>query len=165
MNNSQNKRHAKSIFSVKGFQGRVVVAVAIAGLSCVGVNAYLCYAYVVSSYDFIFQHSTLPQEVVAGRYAELLEVWAVLSAINISIVLVVALWAMYVTHRAAGPIYHLRKTIEKVRAGKLDERLHLRHKDDFHDLAKAFNELLDDLQNARPPSADAAPGRAGRRGH
>jgi methyl-accepting chemotaxis protein len=161
MTHPQNKRHAKSIFSVKGFQGRVVVAVAVAGLSCVGVNAYLCYAYVVSSYDFIFQHSTLPPEAIDGRYAELLEVWAVLSAINVSIVLVVALWAMYVTHRAAGPIYHLRKTIEKVRAGKLDERLHLRHKDDFQELARDFNELLDELQQKRAtdPNRSETPSR------
>jgi len=156
MTHPDNKRHAKSIFSVKGFQGRVVVAIAAAGLSCVGVNAYLCYAYVVSSYDFIFQHSTLPAEVIDGRYAELLEVWAVLSAVNVAIVLVVAVWAMYVTHRAAGPIYHLRKTIEKIRAGKLDERLHLRHKDDFHDLARDFNELLDELQRKREAEASRA---------
>ena len=128
------------------FQGRIAFLVVLAGLLCIGTTAYLYYAYVGDSYAFILKYSTLPQEIASGRYRELYTFLLSLTAINVVIILVVAGWTFSVTHRAVGAVYHMRRVVEAVRAGNTGERIHLRERDEFQDLAKSLNALLDETQ-------------------
>ena len=146
MTNPQEKRSRKSVLIDGGFQGRVVSFIVLAGVLCVGVTAYLCYAYVVDSYDFILRRSSLPQELIDERYRDLLTFLVSLSLVNLLIVAVVAIWALFITHRAAGSVYHMKRVIDEIRAGKVTERIHLREKDEFQGLARSFNAMMDELQ-------------------
>jgi len=146
MTNPQEKRSRKSVLIDGSFQGRVVSFIVLAGVLCVGVTAYLCYAYVVDSYDFILRRSSLPQELIDERYRDLLTFLVSLSLVNLLIVAVVAIWALFITHRAAGSVYHMKRVIDEIRAGKVTERIHLREKDEFQGLARSFNAMMDELQ-------------------
>ena len=67
---------------------------------------------------------------------------------------------IYVTHRVSGPIYHLHKVIRAIHDGKIDERVYLRQKDEFHDVARSFNAMMDKFAQsegaAGPAKSEAA---------
>lgn len=146
MTHHENHRHGSSVFQLKGFRGRLVVLIVVAGLLCISLMSGLFYAYVAESYALVLKNSTLPPELIAERLSELQNMALALGGLGLLVVVVVAVWAIYITHRVSGPIYHLGKVIQSIQAGKLDERLQLRAKDEFHDLARAFNQLMDQLQ-------------------
>ncbi|MBI2754153.1 MAG: hypothetical protein HYX46_11710 [Betaproteobacteria bacterium] len=129
-----------------GFQGRIVSFIVVAGFVCIGITSYLYYSYVVDSYDFILKHASLPQELIDERYRDLYRLWVSLSLLNLLVILVIATWSLFVTHRAAGSVYHMKQVINEVRSGNSGARIHLRQKDDFQDLAKSLNEMLDEVQ-------------------
>ncbi|MDK9708660.1 MAG: methyl-accepting chemotaxis protein [Desulforhopalus sp.] len=56
-----------------------------------------------------------------------------------SALLVVA--AMFLTHRIAGPLFRLEKTLDSMLKGKLDDTIFLRTNDEGKDLAKKINEF------------------------
>lgn len=146
MTDPQKQRSKKNILIMPGFQGRMVFLIILVGFVCTVLNAYLYYAYVVDSYDFIFKYSSLPQEVMDARYRDLFVFGAVLALANFLVILVIAIWALFITHRAAGSVYHINRVIDEIRSGNVGERVHLRDKDEFQDVAESFNQMMDELQ-------------------
>lgn len=146
MTGSKKQRGWKSILIDAGFQWRIVSIIVLAGFLCIAITSYLCYSYVVESYDFILRHSSLPQEIIDQRYRDLYGLWVSLGLLNLLIILIVAAWALVITHRAAGSVFHMRRVIGEIRSGNSSARVHLREKDEFQDLAKSLNGMLDELQ-------------------
>lgn len=66
-------------------------------------------------------------------------------------VAVTVLQAARVAHRVAGPEYRLQQALQRIRAGDLTFRVHLRKGDLLGGLANECNELLEWL-NANPPA-------------
>lgn len=145
MSEHPQQRSKRNLFIMPGFQGRMILFVLLTGIVCTALTGYLYYTYVVDSYDVILRHSSLPQELRDQRYQDLQMFGASLGIATIVATLAVSLWALFITHRAAGSIYHLRRVIDEIRAGNLSARVHLREKDEFQDLARAFNEMMDRL--------------------
>jgi len=52
------------------------------------------------------------------------------------------LFALYMTHYIAGPIYRFERTFERLRAGDLSVQVRLRKRDEFQEVARLFNESL-----------------------
>jgi len=146
MLDAKKQRSKKNLLIRPGFQGRIILFVVLAGLISTLVNGYLYHSYVVGSYDFILKYSTLPPELIANRYHDLYIFGLSLAGITLLITLVIAVWSLFVTHRAAGAVYHIKKVIEDIRAGNATARVHLREKDEFQDLASSFNQMMDELQ-------------------
>ena len=146
MTQSKVRRSKKSILIDASFQGRLVSFIVLAGFLCIAITSYLYYSYVVDSYDFILKHTSLPQEIIDERYRDLYGLWVSLSLLNLLIILVISTWALFITHRAAGSVYHMKRVINEIRSGNTKERVHLREKDEFQDLARSFNAMLDELQ-------------------
>lgn len=144
MNDAKKQRSWKSILIDARFQGRVVAVIAVAGFLSVVLTTYLYYAYVADSYRVIFSHAKLPQAIVDERYDDLFQLWLALTVLNVAIILVVAVWSVVITHRAAGAVYHMTRVIAEFRAGNAQARAHLREKDEFKGLASALNALLDE---------------------
>jgi nitrogen fixation/metabolism regulation signal transduction histidine kinase len=128
------------------FQGRMVFLIILAGFVCTVLNAYLYYSYVVDSYDFIFKYSSLPPELKDARYRDLFVFGAFLALANFLVILTIAIWALFITHRTAGSVYHMKRVIDEITSGNIKERVHLREKDEFQDVAKSFNQMMDELQ-------------------
>ena len=142
------KRRKTRLLIMPGYQARMVFFVVLAGFICAIFNGYLYYAYVSGSYDFILKHSTLSQDLVAQRYDDLLIVGLGLGAATLLITFVIAFWALVITHRAAGAVYHIGRVVNEIRAGNVTARVHLRKKDEFKSLASAFNQMVDELQQS-----------------
>lgn len=146
MTDPREKRSKRSLLIDGGFQGRIVSFILLAGILCIGVTAYFCYAYIVDSYDFILKRSSLPKELIDERYGDLFTFLVSMSMVNLLIVVVIAAWALFVTHRAAGSVYHMKRVIDEIKSGNAQERVRLREKDEFQGLARSFNAMMDELQ-------------------
>ena len=59
--------------------------------------------------------------------------------------------ALRFSHRIAGPIYRITKSLQQVRSGDIGFRVHLRQGDHLTEIAAELNLLLDWL-NANPPA-------------
>jgi len=68
----------------------------------------------------------------------------------------VAIQSVFVTHRIVGPAYHLRRVMEKLAAGKVEARAHLRRWDRLKDLEGALNALGESLQQKEQARAERA---------
>lgn len=141
-----DKRSKKHTLAASGFLGRIIFLILLAGLFCVILNAYLYYLYVVGSYDFILKQSNLSQEIIDERYSELYTLWVALTLVSSVIIIFITTWALFLARRVTGPIYHIKRVISELGSGNSSARVHLREKDQFHDLAISFNELIDELQ-------------------
>lgn len=155
----KQRRIIRNILVMPLFQGRVVLLVVLAGLACTAVTGFLFYFYIVDSYDFLIQHSTLSLELEDQRYDDLAHYGLSLAVATLLANLAIAIWSLLATHRTAGAIYHLQSVIWEIKRGDLNARVHLRRKDDFQDLANSFNEMMDQLQNriTIPGNSDALP--------
>jgi len=146
MDRANYQRKTRNLLLDWGFQGGVLLLILATGLLCIGTTAFLSHSYVADSYAFIFKHSSLPQDLVTARYSDLYRFLFSLTLLNCAIVLVVAGWTVLMTHRAAGSIFHIKRVIGEIHAGNTAARVQLRKNDEFQDLARAFNEMMDDLQ-------------------
>ncbi len=52
--------------------------------------------------------------------------------------------ALYLSHRIAGPVYHINRVLDERLAGNKEIRIHTRKNDFFSDLVKKINALLDE---------------------
>jgi methyl-accepting chemotaxis protein len=56
-------------------------------------------------------------------------------------IIFVGILTLFVTHRIAGPIFRIKRGIRDLADGRLNETIHLRKKDEFHDVAEELNTL------------------------
>ena len=75
---------------------------------------------------------------------------AVGAVLVVHIVLVVWL-GLLASHRIAGPIYRIRKTMAEVTKGNMNVRVHLRDGDKLGEVADTFNEMMDSLADRIAP--------------
>ena len=143
---TRHRRSKKNLWLMPGFQGRMILLLIFGVFGCSLLNGYLYYAYVDDSYTFILKYSTLSQNLIDQRHRDLLIFGVALAVISLLITLIFAVWALVLTHRAAGAVYHIKRVIGEIRAGDVTRRVHLRKKDEFQDLAAAFNQLMDEVQ-------------------
>jgi len=57
------------------------------------------------------------------------------------------LGGILISHRIVGPLYQLRKAMEKVSEGNLEQRLRFRQGDDFENLAETFNRMMEAIRS------------------
>ncbi len=55
--------------------------------------------------------------------------------------------SIFISHEISGPVYHLEKSLRKVKDGDFNEHIKLRKGDELKDLAIAFNEMTGALRN------------------
>ncbi|MGQ0525396.1 MAG: HAMP domain-containing protein [Betaproteobacteria bacterium] len=146
MADQKQQRRNRNVFILPDFQGRMILFVLLTGFICMTLNSYLYYQYVVDSYDFILRHSSLSPDLKDQRYSDLLVFGISLGVATLVATLAVAIWALFASHRAAGSIYHLKRVIDEIKSGNVNERVHLREKDQFQDLARSFNEMMDQMR-------------------
>ncbi len=63
------------------------------------------------------------------------------------IFLTATLRGVYLSHRIAGPMKRFEMAFGKVKNGDFSIRIELRNKDEMHDLAGAFNKMMDELDS------------------
>ncbi|MDD5680809.1 MAG: HAMP domain-containing protein, partial [Candidatus Omnitrophica bacterium] len=60
--------------------------------------------------------------------------------------ILIFIFAIFISHRIAGPIYRIKSVIREMGEGKLDVPVYLRKNDELHDLAEEINKLQESLK-------------------
>ncbi len=68
---------------------------------------------------------------------------------NLCIMVIMAVFGIFFSHRIAGPLYHIETVVAEVLAGNDTERVHLRPRDFVHDLANEVNALIEDYTRVK----------------
>ena len=68
---------------------------------------------------------------------------------NLCIMVIMAVFGIFFSHRIAGPLYHIETVVADVLAGRGSERVQLRPRDFVHDLADQINALLDEYSRVK----------------
>jgi len=86
---------------------------------------------------------------VQNLYGELKQVAIILLVVCFCFTLFCALLGILVSHKIAGPLEAFKRTFIEVRNGQTNSRINLRSGDEFKDVAREFNLLMDQLQKGR----------------
>lgn len=71
------------------------------------------------------------------------------SLISVALVgIATAIVVMYLSHRIAGPLYNIERSIKEVGKGDLTTKIQLRSTDEMAKLAGCINEMTDNLKNS-----------------
>ncbi|MBU4375943.1 MAG: methyl-accepting chemotaxis protein [Candidatus Omnitrophica bacterium] len=90
----------------------------------------------------------LSQVYPQGLFTAIFNKVAVALMKNMSVLAVlIFIFAIFISHRIAGPIYRVKSIIRDIGEGKLDKRIHLRKNDELHDLADELNKMQENLKS------------------
>jgi hypothetical protein len=67
---------------------------------------------------------------------------------NLLIAIVLSFFAVWYSHRIAGPVYRITSDVRSALLGRRGVRVHLRRKDELRELAAQINRLLEELDAA-----------------
>ncbi len=81
----------------------------------------------------------IPSAVVNSFKVEVIQL---LILMHFAFLVLTFLISLFVSHRIAGPIYKLRKSLDGARKGRL-EKVTFRSKDNFQELAESYNEAVE----------------------
>ncbi|MFN4216789.1 MAG: hypothetical protein ACK4HQ_05265 [Brevinematales bacterium] len=68
--------------------------------------------------------------------------------LSVVYLILIAVFGIFISHKMAGPIYRIKKTLDEASEGKIDIKtleFRLRKQDELHDLVKSFNRFLNKL--------------------
>lgn len=137
--NYQRKRYIIN----KGYQfrmlGTLLVLVLIATLVITLVNHYFMLSSIV---DYASEYGRTPagDELLTASFRPLV---IIIPLVFVVLAIVICL----VSHRIAGPLFRLKVFMEKVEKGDYTVHLRFRDRDAIHDVADAFNRMVEGIRN------------------
>lgn len=69
-----------------------------------------------------------------------------LVGMSVIFILVIALFGLFISHKMAGPVYRIKRTLEEAASGKIDIktlRFRLRKGDELQDLVESLNKFIE----------------------
>lgn len=127
----------------KSFQIRFMRFVIIACVLVCSISLLSQYFFIEWLLRILRDSKMMPLSLVLDLVAiseQLLEFTVILI---LGCVAIIVSLALFYSHRIAGPIYNMKKTIDSVIEGKRDARVRLRKNDYLFDLADKINQLLE----------------------
>ena len=141
---AKTQRKLKNLLLNKGIQVPAALLVILAGI--LFSNAILFYKFVKGNYEIFFHsYPTDAQEFIDLKFNDLQSFILILIAISAVTTIVLAVYALVISHRTAGAGFRIQAVIEEIKSGKADSRINLRKNDELQDLAQSFNELMDQV--------------------
>ena len=109
------------------------------------VTCGMIYYFVRENYTILVQYGGLEKDVIQTLYGELNILIAGIIGAFILFFVGTALIGIIFSHRIAGPIYAIKRTVRDVLAGR-DVELQFRNRDEFKELVDSFNEMVRQLR-------------------
>ena len=114
------------------------------------VNSSIFYIFTRENYTILVDLSPMDDATKKQLYLELRQILGWLLLGNACFLGVIAFIGLVYSHRTVGPLYHFKRVFEDIKNGNMKARVRLRPKDDFHDVALAFNEMMDAVAKREP---------------
>jgi methyl-accepting chemotaxis protein len=143
------KRNLKNLLINPRYQLRYVFWLTSSGFALVAVNAAIAYSYISENYVTLVDLSPMTDEAKAQLYGELRHLIVALSVLSILFMAIMSALGVLLSHRTAGPLYHFKRVFDEIKDGNHKQRVRLRPKDEFQDVAKSFNDMMDSLLNPK----------------
>ncbi|HWR57575.1 MAG TPA: methyl-accepting chemotaxis protein [Thermodesulfovibrionales bacterium] len=130
----------RNYFISKEFQGRFVLRFFLAILAGAVVftlifSIFSAHTITVTYEDSILKVDRTPK-ALAIEIVRTYGVYIVLLGLGISLV------SLFLSHRIAGPLYRLERSVEELTKGNLSFNITLRRKDELKELAASLNEMI-----------------------
>lgn len=140
--NIKTKFKRTQYFVAAGFQTKYVGLI----LLLMFVTAALC-SYVVYYTSMVLLGEKLASVYPQGRLIGIVRSvnWRILLSVAL-LTPVVALLGVYLSHKIAGPVYRIGKTLDAMASGDLRNRIVLRKGDELVSIANAINRLQESLR-------------------
>lgn len=142
---SKNRRSLKNLLLNPRFQMKYVGLTAGAALLLAAANATVFYAFTKENYAILVDLAPMTDEVKTQLYAELRHIMLMIALTSVGFIACVSGMMLYLSHRTAGPLYHFNRIFNDVRSGRTQARVRLRPNDDFQDVARSFNQMMDSI--------------------
>ena len=139
------KRKFKQILINPGFQFRYIFWITTSGFILVLINAMIAYSYIRENYITLVELSPMTDQTRALMYAELRNLIFALSVTSLCFLGLISVLGLILSHRTAGPLYHLNRVFNEIASGNRKARAKLRLQDEFQDVADSFNQMMDRL--------------------
>lgn len=155
--NTQSKRHLKNFLIDKKFQLGWVFRVAGMVAVIVAIMGYFLYGTLVESIELtnaqVLSTAAMTEQaqrsIVEKGARDQLYTGLVLGCSLASLVLVLSLSTIVVTHKVAGPAYKMKRLLSSVDSNRLQLFEKLRKGDELHDVFREFSDMLRRLREAR----------------
>lgn len=128
------KRKLRNYLIHPPLQLRIAVECAVAAIVIVLLSGGLVFVSVWSVLTEFAPDGLIPY------HRELLIIGLIFGSLGMACV--VAALSLVVTHRIAGPIYRIQQDLTRVLHGEPAKPIHLRHGDEFHELADLLNQVM-----------------------
>ena len=139
-------RKWKNIVINPAYQMKYIFWLTGSGLALCGLNAFIFYYFMKENYQILIELSPMTDEAKTQLYSELSHIiWLVL-LVSIIFLIAVSIVGLVTSHRTAGPLFHFKRVFSEIKKGKYGDRICLRPGDEFHDVAKVFNEMMDNVE-------------------
>lgn len=141
------QRSLKNFLINPAYQGKYIFWMTATGLMLIVMNAAVFYWFTRENYMVLVDLSPMNDEAKVQLYQELNQILIILGALSGTFLFLVSLMGLVMSHRTAGPMVQFKRVFADIREGKYSSRIRLRPKDDFMDVAAAFNEMMDRLES------------------
>lgn len=98
----------------------------------------------VAQEDMIYLSNALTETVAFTKTVEVLWLPLLISSLVGSLVILV--FGLFYSHRLAGPLFNLKRTMGKIAKGEWHVRVGIRKNDEFQDVKESLNDLVLSLQ-------------------
>ena len=141
-----NRRRTRNFFPEPKFQIRFLAFLLTGSLLQVVIISSVLYYFVSQNYTYLVHYAGLEQEIQDILNREL-RWFVVATVVSFSAYLAgVTILGVLFSHRIAGAIYSVKRTIKMICEGK-DVELKFRDGDEFRELATGFNEMVRQLKS------------------
>ncbi len=133
----------KNYFIKKEFQFKFIIKFCSILLVGIVLSTVLVFLFSQGTLTSSFDNSRL---VIRNTGDAIMPTLLITNLITLGIITISAIAVtLFVSHRIAGPMFRFEQDIKKIADGDLSVRIHLRQKDQFEEMAKAFNEMASSL--------------------
>ncbi|MBF0297512.1 MAG: HAMP domain-containing protein [Oligoflexia bacterium] len=144
--NKPYKRYLKNLIINPKFQFKYLLWVNLGGIILTILYTIVFYVYIRENYQLLVEMVDMTDAARNLLYSELNKIIFYLIACAFFFLIVITIWGVFISHKVAGPLYKLKKVINEIKNGDVNQRVYFRENDEFKDVATAFNEMLDYLQ-------------------
>lgn len=141
----KNQRFLRNFLINPRFQIRIGIWLLTSGFLLATSYSIIFYAYIRENYKILVELSPMTEESKILLIEELHQIIGLMSIASVAFLIIMAILSIVMTHRSAGPIYHFQRVFREIQSGKTKTRVTLRPKDDFQEVAKSFNDMMDSL--------------------
>jgi HAMP domain-containing protein len=138
-------RKLKNFLVNPQYQIKYIFWLTLPGFILIAINASIFFYYIRENYMFLVELSPMTEEAKTQLYGELYQIIIKLVLISSAFLGFLAFLGIILSHRTAGPMFHFKRVFNEIKGGRPETRVKLRPKDDFQDVAKSFNDMMDQL--------------------